>query len=71
MTLSLDDIAGALERAAGAGDPRISASFGLGAKATVSDERMGRVREIIKRFCEHIEPDTTAAEILEMIDMLP
>lgn len=61
------DISDALELAAGAGDPRISA-FSLGAPSTVSDERMTRVREIIKRFCEHLSPETTAADILESLD---
>lgn len=61
------DISDALELAAGAGDPRISA-FELGRPSTVSDERMIRVRQIIKRFCEHLSPETTAADILEALD---
>lgn len=55
----------ALELAAGAGDDRISST---GHPATVSPDRMIRVREIIKRFCEHLPPYTTAAEILDELD---
>lgn len=59
----------ALELAAGAGDDRIS-SISPNNPATVSADRMIRVKEIIKRFCEHIPSYTTAAEILDTFDEL-
>jgi hypothetical protein len=57
----------ALELAAGAGDNRIS-SISINNPATVSPERMLRVREIIRRFCEHLPYETTVIDILDAFD---
>lgn len=58
----------AIELAAGAGDRRISGVGGIGRPATVSDERLLQVRQIIKRFCKHLDADCTVGEILDELD---
>lgn len=63
----VENLSEAIELAAGAGDDRIS-SIGIGKPSTVSDDRLIRVREIIKRFCEHLSGDVTIAEILEELE---
>ena len=63
----IPEINDAIELAAGAGDPHIS-SFGIGRPSTVSEDRMIRVREIIKRFCEHMPSDATMADVLESLE---
>lgn len=64
MIIGIDD---AIEVAAGAANSKIS-GIRIGRPATATDDRIAEVREIIKRFCENISPETTAEDILESLD---
>ncbi len=61
----------AIEIAANAGDPKVTsdrASFNPPVTDRTLRDREQHALQVIKRFCEHMSPETTVEDILESIE---